>query len=85
MTQATKTYEPSPLCAECKGKCCQRMACHYAPDDFRELSFEGLKTEIEKEVFRSTGGKASGRSIICGQGMAMLRWLTEVGETCASI
>ena len=24
------------------------MACHYAPDDFRELSFEGLKTEIEK-------------------------------------
>ena len=36
------------LCAECKGKCCKGMGCHFSPDDFKDLSYEGLKKEIEK-------------------------------------
>ncbi len=43
-----KVYQPKPCCAVCKGSCCRRMACHYSPRDFKDLSFESLKKEIEK-------------------------------------
>ena len=36
------------LCRECGGKCCNRCGCHFSPDDFEDLSFEGLLTEIKK-------------------------------------
>lgn len=36
------------LCSKCKGKCCKAMGCHFSPDDFEDLSFEGLKKEIDK-------------------------------------
>lgn len=36
------------LCKSCKGSCCRAMGCHYSPEDFTDLSFEGLKKEIEK-------------------------------------
>ena len=36
------------LCKACKGSCCKTMGCHYSPEDFKDLSFEGLKREIEK-------------------------------------
>ncbi len=36
------------LCAQCGGKCCKRCGCAFSPDDFEDLSFEALKTEIEK-------------------------------------
>lgn len=36
------------LCAECGGCCCERCGCTFSPDDFKDLSFEGLKAEIEK-------------------------------------
>ena len=36
------------LCSACKGKCCKRCGCHFSPEDFKEISFEFLKTEIEK-------------------------------------
>lgn len=41
-------YEPSKQCAKCKGQCCKRIPGHYSPTDFKDLSFEGLKAEIEK-------------------------------------
>ena len=43
-----EVYEPSKQCAVCKGECCKRMPGHYSPSDFKDLSFEGLKAEIEK-------------------------------------
>lgn len=36
------------LCSECKGECCKRCGCHFSPDDFAEISFEFLKSELEK-------------------------------------
>ena len=41
-------YEATKECAKCKGQCCKHMPGHYAPSDFKDLSFEGLKAEIEK-------------------------------------
>lgn len=38
----------SQICSECKGKCCKMCGCHFSPDDFKEISFEYLKREIEK-------------------------------------
>lgn len=43
-----KTFQPTEVCAQCKGACCKTMGCHYSPTDFDDLSFEGLKAEIEK-------------------------------------
>jgi hypothetical protein len=36
------------LCAECGGACCKRCGCFFSPDDFADLSFEGMKAEIDK-------------------------------------
>lgn len=36
------------ICAECGGDCCKRCGCEFSPDDFENISFESLKTEIEK-------------------------------------
>lgn len=36
------------VCTECGGKCCKCMGCQFSPDDFKDLSFEGLKKEIDK-------------------------------------
>lgn len=47
-THNYRTYEPSKQCAKCKGECCKKMPGHYSPTDFKDLSFEGLKAEIEK-------------------------------------
>lgn len=43
-----ETYKATEQCKICKGNCCKHMACHYAPSDFKDLPFEGLKAEIEK-------------------------------------
>lgn len=43
-----KTYLPADVCSKCKGACCKRMAGHYSPSDFKDLSYEALKLEIEK-------------------------------------
>jgi len=43
-----KVFEATEACAKCKGLCCKTMGCHYSPRDFKDLSFEGLKSEIEK-------------------------------------
>ena len=36
------------ICSKCKGFCCKRMGCHFSPDDFKDLTFDGLKKEIDK-------------------------------------
>lgn len=41
-------FEATRQCATCKGACCKQMPGHYSPTDFSDLSFEGLKAEIEK-------------------------------------
>lgn len=48
MGKKVKVYQPTEACAACMGSCCKLMACHYSPSDFSDLSFEGLKAEIEK-------------------------------------
>jgi len=36
------------ICRECGGKCCKNMGCQFSPDDFKKISFNALKKEIEK-------------------------------------
>ncbi len=36
------------MCAQCGGVCCKRCGCHFSPDDFPDVSFETLKSELEK-------------------------------------
>ena len=36
------------ICSKCGGECCKNCGCHFSPDDFKEISFEFLKNEIEK-------------------------------------
>ena len=38
----------SDSCKKCGGRCCKKCGCHFAPDDFENLTYEGLKREIEK-------------------------------------
>lgn len=40
--------ENKELCSKCKGLCCKSCGCHYSPNDFKNITFESLKTEIEK-------------------------------------
>jgi len=35
------------VCASCKGVCCKMCGCHFSPDDFTDLSFNGLKNELD--------------------------------------
>ena len=46
--EQTLMNEDLELCKKCGGKCCQQYPCHYSPDDFVDLSYDGLKAEIEK-------------------------------------
>lgn len=36
------------LCKSCGGICCKQCGCHFSPRDFKEISFEYLKSEILK-------------------------------------
>ena len=38
----------STICAECGGTCCKSCGCHFSPSDFEDLSFDGLKKELQK-------------------------------------
>ena len=40
--------QDTELCALCGGICCKRCGCFLSPDDFPDLSEEGLKREIDK-------------------------------------
>jgi len=41
-------YDDPDLCSKCGGKCCQTHPCHFSPSDFIDLTYDGLKAEIEK-------------------------------------
>ena len=41
-------YLNKELCKECGGNCCKTMGCHYSPEDFKDISYESLKKEIER-------------------------------------
>lgn len=43
----TKNVDSS-ICSKCGGACCKVCGCHFSPDDFKEISFENLKKEIDK-------------------------------------
>ena len=36
------------LCSRCGGVCCKRIGCAYYPEDFEDLSLEGLRRELNK-------------------------------------
>lgn len=36
------------ICFKCGGKCCKRIGCAYYPDDFEDLTLEGLRRQIDK-------------------------------------
>ena len=36
------------VCKKCRGVCCKQCGCHFSPDDFKEISDEYLKKELEK-------------------------------------
>lgn len=40
-------FQPSEFCRIC-GDCCKHLGCEYSPDDFNDLSFDGLQEEIDK-------------------------------------
>lgn len=42
-----KEFLPTSKCAECKGKCCKSMGCHFSPSDFKEITFEHLDYRID--------------------------------------
>lgn len=48
MYNNTPVFKATEACKKCKGECCKTMGCHFAPTDFPEITFESLKTEIEK-------------------------------------
>ena len=48
MKENVKTYQTTDQCHECKGECCRRMGCHFAPSDFKEIAFEYLKSKIDQ-------------------------------------
>ena len=41
-------YHNPEICKKCGGECCQRCGCEFSPDDFKEISFEYLKEQLEK-------------------------------------
>lgn len=40
--------ENKEICRVCRGLCCKSCGCHFSPDDFKEITFESLKKEIDK-------------------------------------
>lgn len=43
-----KKNEIPEVCAKCGGKCCKQAPCHYATNDFDDLTYHGLKKIIKK-------------------------------------
>lgn len=39
------------ICEECGGVCCKNAPCHFAPSDFSDLTFRGLKRVIDTKGY----------------------------------
>ena len=54
------------LCAACKGRCCKRCGCFLSPRDFKRITFDYLRDEIEKGyiqilyIHKSQSGQGTG-------------------------
>lgn len=44
-------YENKSLCAACGGKCCKSGPCFFMPEDFKDLSVEGLLKEFKEKDY----------------------------------
>lgn len=53
MNKTVQTFDKTEMCDICKGACCKKMGCHFSPRDFKEISFEALKAEIENTQYIS--------------------------------
>jgi len=40
--------ENKEVCSNCGGQCCKSMGCQFSPRDFKEITFEVLRQEINK-------------------------------------
>lgn len=83
-------FPPSPICKECKGKCCRFYGCHYSPKDFEDISFESIKKEIEKGKISIDWWEAEpreyflrcrhvGEPVVCGSWGGVCVNLTDAG------
>lgn len=43
-----KYYANLGICTQCGWECCKSCGCYFSTDDFKEISFEFLKEELEK-------------------------------------
>lgn len=50
---ANKKNENVHICRECGGSCCKNVPCHYAPDDFKDLSYRAMKRLMKKKKYIS--------------------------------
>jgi hypothetical protein len=41
-------FENYEICKKCGGECCKRCGCNYYPKDFKEMTFEHLKSILDK-------------------------------------
>lgn len=41
-------YENKELCAKCKGKCCKKGGCQYAPSDFESIKYSYLLEKLKE-------------------------------------
>lgn len=53
MSNTVQTFAKTEQCNICRGACCKHMGCHFSPRDFKEISFESLKAEIETKGYIS--------------------------------
>jgi len=44
-------YENQSLCSTCGGKCCKNSPCFFMPQDFTDLSFEGILREFSEKDY----------------------------------
>mgnify|MGYP003308689647 CR=1 FL=1 len=42
-----EVFEDKNICSKCKGKCCKKCGCDYAPNDFESLSIDYLQNKLE--------------------------------------
>ena len=50
---AKRKNENLQICRECGGNCCKSVSCHYAPDDFKSLTYRALKRLMIKKRYIS--------------------------------
>lgn len=68
---SNSNYSKPEICKKCGGQCCRTCGCEFSPDDFKEISFEYLKGEMEKGYISIT--YVDGESVFEDFGIYILR------------